>query len=129
MKTQLLRIFSLACVMFFLAASAQFDAMAQGDNKIQTLKIAVFTQELDLSPEEAEKFWPIYNDYETERKAVRAKYKKMDKSAGNDIARQEEELAVRKKYNAQFTAIIGDKADQLPAAEKAFKRILIEQLK
>ena len=33
--------------------------------KIKTLKVAYFTEHLALSPEEAEKFWPIYNQHET----------------------------------------------------------------
>jgi hypothetical protein len=33
------------------------------DDKIKSLKVAYFTKELDLSAEEAEKFWPIYNKH------------------------------------------------------------------
>ncbi len=36
----------------------------QSDNeKLTAYKIAFFTQRLDLTSAEAEKFWPIYNDY------------------------------------------------------------------
>jgi hypothetical protein len=31
--------------------------------KLTAYKIAFFTQRLDLTPAEAEKFWPVYNDY------------------------------------------------------------------
>ena len=33
------------------------------DDKIQSLKVAYFTKELNLSQDEAEKFWPIYNKH------------------------------------------------------------------
>ncbi|WP_029274065.1 hypothetical protein [Pedobacter borealis] len=39
--------------------------------EIESLKIAFFTQKLDLSPEEAKIFWPIYNDMQAEQNALR----------------------------------------------------------
>ena len=35
--------------------------------RIKALKVAFFTQELDLTEKKAEKFWPIYNKYEKEK--------------------------------------------------------------
>ena len=32
--------------------------------RIKTYKIAYLTQRLDLSPKEAQKFWPLYNEFE-----------------------------------------------------------------
>jgi len=32
--------------------------------KYRSLKIAYFTENLDLTPQEAEKFWPLYNEYQ-----------------------------------------------------------------
>ena len=32
--------------------------------RIQTYKIAYLTQKLDLSPKEAQMFWPLYNEFE-----------------------------------------------------------------
>ena len=39
--------------------------------EIESLKIAYFTQKLDLSPDEAKVFWPIYNDMQSEQNALR----------------------------------------------------------
>lgn len=36
---------------------------AQKDDKIQSLKIGFFTEKLNLSSEEAKKFWPVYNKH------------------------------------------------------------------
>ena len=38
-------------------------AMRGDTEKLTAYKIAFFTRNLDLTPEEAEKFWPLYNDY------------------------------------------------------------------
>ena len=42
--------------------------VAQNGNRLEALKIAYITKRLDLSPEEAQKFWPIYNQYAEELK-------------------------------------------------------------
>ncbi len=40
----------------------------QGDSeKLTAYKIAFFTKNLDLTPAEAEKFWPVYNDYSAKK--------------------------------------------------------------
>ena len=40
-------------------------SFSQGNrDKIKTLKIAFITEKLDLSEQEAQKFWPIYNKYD-----------------------------------------------------------------
>jgi len=33
-------------------------------------KIGFFTKKLDLTPSEAEKFWPVYNEYQTQRNQI-----------------------------------------------------------
>lgn len=39
--------------------------------ELQSQKIAFFTQELDLTPEEAQKFWPVYNAEEKKQHAAK----------------------------------------------------------
>ena len=39
--------------------------------EIQSRKIAFFTKHLQLTPEEAQKFWPVYNKCEEERNSIR----------------------------------------------------------
>jgi len=53
------------CLLAF--GSSQINTAQSKDDldKIKTLKVAYFTEHLALSPEEAEKFWPIYNQHET----------------------------------------------------------------
>lgn len=57
-----------------LVASTQV-SMAQEDDqerydRIKALKVAFFTQEMNFSDKAAEKFWPIYNKYESERRKL-----------------------------------------------------------
>ncbi len=43
------------------------------ESRIEAKKIGYITEELDLSSEEAQKFWPIYNDFQDEIKTLRQK--------------------------------------------------------
>ena len=43
----------------------------EGNDKIESLKIAYITKRLQLTPEESQKFWPVYNQYEAEKKQIR----------------------------------------------------------
>ncbi|QTD38055.1 sensor of ECF-type sigma factor [Polaribacter batillariae] len=55
--------------------------------KIKALKVSYFTEELQLSTTEAQKFWPIYNAHEEKIDILRDKWridiKKRIKDAGN----------------------------------------------
>ena len=48
-------------------SAQESDREAQRE-RIKALKVAFFTQELNLNDKVAEKFWPIYNKYEKERR-------------------------------------------------------------
>lgn len=39
-------------------------AQSERRKRLKAYKIAYITEELDLTPKEAERFWPVYNDYE-----------------------------------------------------------------
>lgn len=60
--------FSFLCI---VSLSAQ-DRKA-GAEKIKALKISYLTEQLNLTPEEAQKFWPIYNIYDEEQHSLRTK--------------------------------------------------------
>lgn len=55
-------LYTVICLMLFSLNAVK--GQEQTDNeKLTAYKIAFFTQRLDLTPAEAEKFWPVYNDY------------------------------------------------------------------
>ncbi len=58
-----------ATLMFLLPTTLL--AQKPRSEEIESLKIAFFTQKLNLSPEEAKVFWPIYNDMQKEQNALR----------------------------------------------------------
>ena len=96
--------------------------MAQRPNRqpgggLQALKIAFITKRLNLSPEEAEKFWPIYNRYTAEVRQAYLVYRD-DK---NELKLDETLLNIRKKYSVEFLkAISPEKINEFFRAEKDF---------
>lgn len=55
--------------------------------KIKSLKVAFLSQKLELSPDEAEKFWPSYNKHEAKKDLLKNKgreeYKKIFRQKDN----------------------------------------------
>lgn len=95
------------------------------EQKIEALKIAFITEKLQLTADEAKRFWPVYNDYEQEIKDIAVH------SRDGDVLENEEKLVnVKKKYRPSFEKILGsDKTNRLFIAERDFRSILIKRLK
>jgi hypothetical protein len=122
----------LLIVTLFLTVGLAVIAQDGGDDKktaggkVEALKIAYITQKLNLSPEEAQKFWPIYNKYAAEIRKVRVDGR-LNKETEIEI--EEKLLAIRKKYNGEFTkALSPEKVNAFFKAEKDFGTVLQKEL-
>ena len=60
--------------LFFLILSTTLciSAFAQNKNKLEAQRVAFITQRLNLTPEEAQQFWPIFNQYTEKLQQIRA---------------------------------------------------------
>lgn len=98
------------------------------DEKIQALEIAFISRKLDLTPEEAQKFWPIYNDYKKDVRQVMISQKNNPNK--NVIDGEQKILDVRKKYSDRFIGVIGQpRMNKFFQAEREFRGVLLNQLK
>ena len=129
----------------FLIFTFCFSLKAEEENnpKIEALKIGFITKRLQLTSSEAQKFWPIYNQYEAEKKLVRQntigkiKDLKGDGDFNNSDAEQAiinyvefkaKDLELTKKYISEFRKILpATKIAKLVTAEEQFKKLLIKQ--
>ena len=119
-------------------ASPEKDRIKQ---KIRTHKIAFITDRLSLSEKEAEKFWPIYREYENEKKALREERifknwkdemtdQEADKMLENIMDIKSKDLEIEKKYVSKFKQVISTKKImQLYKAERDFKSKMVEYIK
>lgn len=102
----------------------------QRGEKIKTLKIGYLTTQLNLDAKTAEKFWPIYQQYQDELSSVIKEARKNGNDArGMEILDNEQKaLDIKKKYNAQFAKVLsGEQLNQLYKAEKDFRQMIINQ--
>ena len=58
-------------VIIALIFSVTLFAQRPGKEKIKAFKTAFITEKLDLSQTEAQKFWPIYNEFEKKLENLR----------------------------------------------------------
>lgn len=132
-----------------LGSSPLFAQMAEGDDapneKIAALKIGFITEKLKLSGKEAETFWPVFNKYETEVKAIRKKQRQAavayknktnateadaDKFLAEQVALKQQELDVLKRYIPEFKKVLpAAKVARLLSLEQEFKLQLLQRMK
>ena len=115
------------------------------DSKLESYRIAFFTQKLGLSTEESKAFWPVYDKYQGElkslrmaqreqRKNMRADFegmsdKDIEKFIDSEIQFRQNDLDLMKKYNSQFKSVLPiRKVALLYKTEEDFKRELLKRL-
>lgn len=110
----------------FAVAQDDTDDDQKNGGKVYALMVAYLTKELNLSTEEAQKFWPIYNQYRSEIRKTR-----IDGRANKKTENQVDEslLNVRKRYETEFEkALTKEKVNKLFRAEKQFAATIRREL-
>jgi hypothetical protein len=114
--------------------------------KIKAEKISFFTSKLDLTPAEAQAFWPVYNEFEKKRfdiqrqihqfermpdeKITSLSENEIEKMTDNYISSFEKEALLLKEYNKQFLKILPKKKVlMMYRTENEFRSHLIREYK
>ena len=88
--------------------------------EFEAQKVAFITRELKLTPEEAAKFWPLYNEMLQKVREVRGPRKEREEASGMTekqaqqqidfiIASAEKEVAIKKEYYKRIVEVISAK--------------------
>ena len=142
-KTVLLLFTTIGFSLVSLAQPGQ--KMEQKKEKVEAMKIGFITQQMNLTPEEAQKFWPVYNQMNDEIEKLRGERQfarananlnfetmtdpEVDKLINDEMASRQKEFDIQKKYLTQFKAILPiKKIAKLYRAEEMFKRKLLEKI-
>jgi hypothetical protein len=147
-KMKNLKLLVLLFSMLTVRTFAQERGKMDGDKreKVEAMKIGFITQKLDLTPEEAKVFWPVYNKMSGELEAIRKNRrndmrdakedfstmtdKEVEKIVDNEIAFRQNELDIMKKYHGQFKQVLPiKKVALLYRAEEEFKRHLLSEIR
>lgn len=134
------------CTVLLLISSHHLSAQRFGEGergeRLKALWVAFVTQELELTPDESTKFWPMYNEYiEKERDLNKSKRKlnkkpiadmneaEIDQYFSQLLSVDEQLIALKREYYTKLkTAIPARKIIQLPQVERAFKKKIIQYL-
>ena len=105
----------------FSVAFAQEGDDLTKQEKIQALYVAYVTQQLQFTPEEAQKFWPVHAQFAGELKAVKTDLPELEK--------QQAFLNIKKKYQENFNKIIGvNRCERFFRMDGEFKRKLMDRV-
>ena len=111
------KIFLVLTVLFLSLSLLQAQPNKKGKKgknreKIAAMRTAFITEKLELTEVEAEKFWPITNQYHVKRKAVNKAYKhkklesmtdeEADALINDHIAKEQQLLDLKKDYIRQL---------------------------
>jgi hypothetical protein len=116
------------------------------EDMVKAQKIAFFTEKLNLSPEEAQKFWPVYNDYwkrknkiiEDRRSLMKECNDKMSKLSAREIEHYGDlyikshklEADLLEEFNLKFKKVLPvEKVMKLYFADHEFKTYLLQQIR
>lgn len=124
------------------------ERMERNKAKMQSQKIAFLTKELELTPEEAEKFWPIYNERDSREQGIKQmskSLKKQLKEKGKEAEITDEEaekliqaefserqkvLDLDREYDAKYKKVLPlKKVAKLYLAEDKFNREMLGRMK
>ncbi|MFY8028200.1 MAG: hypothetical protein ACOVPB_03415 [Bacteroidia bacterium] len=132
----------ICCILLSFAAKAQ--PGADKKEQIASLRVAFITKELSLTSKEAQKIWPVYNEYQDKLEALRTTRRKENKKllaetltdqeaekfVDNETDFRVNEANLYKQYYNRFKQCLPiKKLALLIKAEEDFKRELLKQLK
>ncbi|MBM3936212.1 MAG: hypothetical protein FJ343_03575 [Sphingomonadales bacterium] len=133
-------------LLFFAMLLPLYPALAESlpQERIKAARVAYLTKELSLSPEEAEKFWPVYNQYDGQREDLRNRirdlleetrtrgYSSDDKAnAALDemLSIREQELQLERNFRKSMQGILpARRLVVLHQAEREFQKELIRRI-
>ncbi len=133
-------------LVLLISLSAFAQRSGKMNDRIKAQKIAFITEKLDLTSDEAAKFWPIYNAFEKRREKIKTEDLRAVKVKMRDdpnMSDSEADRLLKKLIKAENdlhdakltlvkelkTAISSKKIIRLRAAEDEFNRALLRRLK
>ncbi len=97
---------------------------AGGGARLEAYKIAYLTKRLNLTPDEAQKFWPIYNKYTTDMRSLRMQNRDLPV-----IDQRQREVTLQKRYEGEFTRSFSpDRVNQFFKADMEFKSFIQKEM-
>lgn len=130
--------------MLISIALGAFAQSPEAMKKIEAAKIALITERLELTPEQAEKFWPIYREFGKQRQEIRRDFDQARRNFDPNKATEEEnkkmlemanqvkerQLKLERVYSDRILKVISTRQlNNLRKAENDFKEMLLRRIR
>ena len=127
-----------------LFISSSLTVFGQADRKmirekLESRKVAFITERLNLNTQEAQSFWPLYNEMKDELKEARGNFKRPDPNITDADAstmidrmfeREKSHLEIKKKYADKMQNVIGAKRTlRFLKLDREFKEKMIRDVR
>ena len=139
--------FTVITLLLFSVGGRAQESRAQRFERIEAEKIAYITKELNLTPAEAQKFFPVYNQYFEEISTLKRQRRNNHNKTASGFQHQQlpasgfnpsnrdvlafdaKELEVKKMYRKRFAELIGSaRASRFFEVEEEFRNYLLQEL-
>ncbi len=136
---KLLSILFLFC--FFIGAVNAQERRQDKNARIKAMRATYITERLNLTVEEAQLFWPIFNEYEAKRRSIQQSFnhkqdienmseKEAEDFINQSFAKEQQILDLKRTYFEKFkVAIPINKIAKLPKIEKNFRQELLKRMR
>ena len=129
---------------FVISSYSQRTENIDRSEKIKAQKMAFITERICLSPADAQKFWPVYNEFNLKKDSLNEIRNKARKTLkGDNLSRRQKEEAIdiqiilrqkeadiSRQYHEKFKKILTiDQLIKLYDAEQEFKMRLMRQIR
>lgn len=138
-----LPIITIISCLLSLHSFAQKHGWGEKNKQLEQAKIALITNTLNLSTEQAKDFWPLYNDYDDKKAEVRHKIRRLAMESNTLTASDEQlmtglkdilnlrqkEIDIEREYQAKFLKVLNVRqVAELAKTEQKFIQMLIQKV-
>ena len=135
--------FNILIAVLAIVFATKAAAQDGGNPKLESAKIGLITNRLNLSTEQAAQFWPVYNEFDGKKKEIRKALRKLvietntlttsdEKILANlreSLNLQQREVDLEREYMAKFLKVINVRQlAELYKAEQLFTSMLLKKL-
>ncbi|MFT4153900.1 hypothetical protein [Parafilimonas sp.] len=99
---------------------------SSGNNRLEVVKMGYMTRELNLTPDEAQRFWPVYNNYQSEIREARSQY------PDDEVAFERKVVEIKERYKGNFKKVLGNdnqRVNRVYTTDKQFNNALRNELR
>ena len=136
-------ILTFALIIIGFTALAQSKNQQDAKSKLEAARIALITERLGLTPDQAQQFWPIYNEYAEQRRTIQQEFRQARKGLdmenltdeqGRTLVRarmegKQKQLDLENSYSKRLMNVINSKQlMSLKKAEDDFRAMIIRRL-